>query len=426
MMAFMFGKRALGGSVVLGRTWVVHVVTAVVGVFIFAIFTPETFPGDGVPSPLHKPGKRTKVSPADAALDARMSLYLQKSLMIPDPSRIQLGPMGKTAIDGLYFRDLRITNVQRGSLKASILTDVGEDRMLLVQGPVQAFDLTRDTSEKADSLNPAPDARMTTHLQKSLEIGDPSRIELGAIEETEIKGLYHRDLRVTSDSGDSLRASIFTNANEDQMFLIQAPVQAFDVTKDPWQKVDLSTIHLEDRPVMGSSKTAQVTIVEFADFECPFCARAFGILETMIRTRHPGKVQLIYKNYTLQSHPWSTRAALSAECARLQNPEAFWEFARGFYNSQDSISTDKIDDQIRATAKVLKLDLSTLKACMSAASAKARIQEDQRDGDALGVTTTPTLFINGVQLIGMPEEEAFDWMVSQQLVGSKEKEMLLR
>ena len=74
----------------------------------------------------------------------------------------------------------------------------------------------------------------------------------------------------------------------------------------------------------------------------------------------------------------------------------------------------------------LKLDLSTLKACMSGEAAKARILEDQRDGDALGVTTTPTLFINGVQLIGMPEEEAFDWMVRQQIVASKEKEILLR
>ena len=424
MMALMFERRALG-TVSVFRHVRMQVVFALIEVFL-AIFVPETFSADGIPSILHKPGKQTKATPADAALDARMSLYLQKSLMIPDPSRIQLGPANKTAIGGLYFRDLRVANEQGGLLKASILTDAGEDRMLLVQGPIEAVDFSVDSSETTGSLNRAPDARMTLYLQKSLKIGDPSHIQLGPIKETELKGLYFRDLQVTHDSGDPLRASIFTNADEDQVFLIQGPVEALDVTKDPWQKVDLTTIHLEDRPVMGSSKTAQVTIVEFADFECPFCARAFGILETMIRTRHPGKVQLIYKNYTLQSHPWSTRAALSAQCARLQNPEAFWEFARGFYDGQDSISTDNIDDQISGTATGLKLDLSMLKACMSGEVAKARIQEDQRDGDTLGVTTTPTLFINGVQLIGMPDEEAFDWMVRQQLVVSKEKEMLLR
>src|SRR6202162_6416253 len=128
MMALMFGRRALGAVFDFRHARVMQVVFALIGVFLFAIFTPETFSADGVPSPLHKPGKQTDRGPADAALDARMSLYLQKSLMIPDPSRIQLGPVNKTAIGGLYVRELRVANEQGGSIKASILTDAGEDR----------------------------------------------------------------------------------------------------------------------------------------------------------------------------------------------------------------------------------------------------------------------------------------------------------
>jgi protein-disulfide isomerase len=165
---------------------------------------------------------------------------------------------------------------------------------------------------------------------------------------------------------------------------------------------------------MGSAN-APVTIIEFADFECPFCARAFGTLETMVHTTYKDKIKVLYKNYPLNSHPWAIRAALGAECARLQNPEAFWDFARDYYTSQGSITLQNIDDHIHATAKRLNLDVPTLDACMAGKAAKERVEQDQKDGTLVGVQSTPTLFVNGVRVVGLPEEKAFDWVVTQQL-----------
>jgi protein-disulfide isomerase len=221
-------------------------------------------------------------------------------------------------------------------------------------------------------------------------------------------------------------ATMYTNAKEEQMILSQIQAQIYDMTKDPWEKIDLKPIHLDDRSVMGPA-SAPLTIVEFADFECPFCARAFSTLETMVHSTYKDKIRVIYKNYPLNSHPWAIRAALGAECARLQNPEAFWDFARDYYSNQGAITVKNVDDHTHATAKRLNLDIPTLDACMAGKAAQARIDEDQKDGNVVGVGSTPTLFINEIRIVGLPEEKAFQWLVSQQInEAGKGKEMLRR
>jgi protein-disulfide isomerase len=262
--------------------------------------------------------------------------------------------------------------------------------------------------------NPALDAHITSYIQKRFMISDASHIQLGPAVASPIKGLNARSLKVSNDRGQSVTATIYVTPAGDQMILTQIPLQIYDLSKDPWEKIDLKSIHLEDRPTMGSAN-APVTIIEFADFECPFCARAFGTLETMVHTTYKDKIKVLYKNYPLNSHPWAIRAALGAECARLQNPEAFWDFARDYYTSQGSITLQNIDDHIHATAKRLNLDVPTLDACMAGKAAKERVEQDQKDGTLVGVQSTPTLFVNGVRVVGLPEEKAFDWVVTQQL-----------
>jgi len=285
---------------------------------------------------------------------------------------------------------------------------------------------TQANAAPANALppNPALDARITTYLQKRFTIADPSRIHLGPVIPTPMTGVYSRSLRISYGTGQTQTVTIYTNATEDLMTLSEGQGEMYDLTKDPWQKIDLKQFHLEDRPTMGSAE-APVTIIEFADFECPYCAHAFETLETMVHSTYKDKVRVIYKNYPLNGHLWAIRAAIGAECARLQNPETFWDFARDYYTNQGSITVGDIDDHIHATAKRLNLDVTTLDACIAGEAARARVEEDQRDGIAVGIDTTPTLFVNGVRLVGLPED--FGWVVTQQLDETgKGKEVLRR
>src|SRR6185437_1577541 len=136
---------------------------------------------------------------------------------------------------------------------------------------------------------------------------------------------------------------LFTGPQGDKGVLAQR-YALFDLA-DPWEHVDLKKLHLDDRATLGPA-SAPVTIIEFADFECPFCARAFSEVETLVNTTYKGKVRLIWKNYPLNVHPWAEQAAIAAECARQQNPEAFWAFARSFYHDQSDITPQNLREHI--------------------------------------------------------------------------------
>jgi protein-disulfide isomerase len=293
---------------------------------------------------------------------------------------------------------------------------------VLAQGPMST--LSAPPPPNALPPNPAMDERVLAYIQKRFMI-DAAHIQLGPVVPSGISGLYTRTVHITNDKGQSGSAIMYTNAHEDQMMLSQGTLVVYDMTKDPWEKVDLKGLHLDDRPVMGPP-SAPVTIIEFADFECPFCARAFMTLETMVHTTYKDKIRVIYKNYPLNVHPWAIRAATGAECARLQNPDTFWEFARDYYSNQGAITVKNIDDHIHDTAKRLNLDIATLDACMAGKAAPARIAEDQKDGALVGVSSTPTLLINGVKLVGLPEEKAFNGILQQQLEASGGGKEMLR
>ena len=260
------------------------------------------------------------------------------------------------------------------------------------------------------------DQAVKVFLQKKFRIPSVEEIKLGPLERTGIKDLYGRTVTVTNDKGQTASVVMFTNPDETKAII----GQFMDLNSDPWGRTDLRMIHLEDRPTLGPAD-APVTIVEFADFECPFCAHAFGEIETLANTTYKGKIKIIFKNYPLNVHPWARTAAIGAECARLQNPDAFWDFARYFYASQGSITPQNVQQKIDAEAAKLSLDDTVLKACMAGTQAAQRIAQDQADANAVKVSSTPTFFINGIAVVGLPEGKTFNFVIDSELASAAQK-----
>lgn len=263
-------------------------------------------------------------------------------------------------------------------------------------------------------VNAARDEAVKVFLQRKFRIPAVQEIKLGPLERTGIAGLYGRRVTVTNDKGQSASILMFTNPEETKAVI----GQYIDLQGDPWGRIDMRMIHLDDRPTLGPAD-APVTIVEFADFECPFCAHAFGEIETLANTTYKGKIKVIFKNYPLNVHPWAKTAALGAECARLQNPEAFWDFARYYYATQGQITIKNVQQKIDNEASKLKLDDASLKACMAGTAASARIAEDQADANAVKVSSTPTFFINGIAVVGLPEGKVFNFVIDSELAGAQ-------
>jgi protein-disulfide isomerase len=261
----------------------------------------------------------------------------------------------------------------------------------------------------------AGDAALVAFLQKHFKIPNPANIKLGPVSETPIQGMVARQLTVSNDQGQSISTTLFTDKAETKGII----GTYLDMTSEPWGRMDLSPLHLDDRPTLGAAD-APVTIIEFADFECPYCAHSFSVLETMASTKYKGKIKVIFKNYPLNVHPWAIKAAEAAECARLQNPDAFWQFARYFYTNQGSITAQNIQDHVDKLASSQKLDAASLKACMAAPQTTARIQQDQADGAAVKVNSTPTFFINGIPVVGLPDNKIAEYVIDSELAGKKQ------
>jgi len=262
----------------------------------------------------------------------------------------------------------------------------------------------------AIASNPARDQAVKLFLQRKFRIPTIEEIKLGPLERTGIPGLYGRSVAVTNDKGQTASVVMFTNPEETKAII----GQFMDLNADPWGRTDMRMIHLEDRPTLGPAD-APITIVEFADFECPFCAHAFSEIETLANTTYKGKIRVIYKNYPLNVHPWARTAALGAECARLQNPEAFWDFARYFYANQGQITAQNVQRRIDQETATLSLDDTVMNACMKGPQAAARVQQDQADAAAVKVSSTPTFFINGISVVGLPEGKVFNFVIDSEL-----------
>jgi protein-disulfide isomerase len=180
----------------------------------------------------------------------------------------------------------------------------------------------------------------------------------------------------------------------------------FDLTKDPYSEV-MKKIDLTGRPTRGA-KASKVVVVNFDDFECPYCSRMHQTLFPEIFKEYGDRVTFIYKDYPLaEIHPWAIHAAVDANCLGAQNADAYWDFADYIHANQREVSNEKTPEARLAALDRLamlqgqkhNLDTVKLPSCVKAQDESA-VKASMKQGDAIGVSATPTLFINGEKIDG--------------------------
>jgi len=150
------------------------------------------------------------------------------------------------------------------------------------------------------------------------------------------------------------------------------------------------TLPVDGSPTRGP-EDAPVTIVEFADFECPHCRLAVPVVDAVLEA-HPGKVRLVYKSFTLPFHARGEPAARAAFAAGAQGK--FWEMEHLLFERQQNLE----DSDLERYAKLLKLDLTQWRADISSPSVSDRIAHDHALGEGLKLKGTPTIYVNGREL----------------------------
>jgi len=296
-----------------------------------------------------------------------------------------------------------LCSVSIPALVSALVAAVGLMAVLIVSLAVSAW--------AGDS---AGDAALKSVLQKRLLVTDISNIQLGPPTPGPFPGVSSRTVTLVNPEapGQKAEIEIFSDAGGKNIII----AQHFAVVESthPWEQADLKLLHLDDHATLGPA-TAPVTIIEFGDFECPYCARAFNEIETLVNNTYKDRVHLIWKNFPLNVHPWAEQAAVAAECAREQNPATFWGFARNLYRDQTEITPQNLRTHIDSYTSSLGLDAKGMNACILGKTAEDRVQQDVKDAQAIHLSSTPTFIVNGTPVVGLPSSKIFDFVITAKL-----------
>jgi protein-disulfide isomerase len=227
------------------------------------------------------------------------------------------------------------------------------------------------------------------------------KITVGTLRPSDFTG--YDALTITMEGGEKKQTYDFLLSKDGKTL---ARMTKLDLTKDPYVEA-MKKIDLNGRPTRGS-KDAKVVVVNFDDFECPFCSRMHQTLFPELLKEYGDRVEFVYKDYPLtEIHPWATHAAVDANCLAAQNNDAYWDFADHIHANQREVSSERgRDAQFAALDRLTleqgqkhNLDQSKLQTCVKAQNEDA-VKASMHEAEGVGVTATPTLFVNGQEMDG--------------------------
>jgi protein-disulfide isomerase len=163
-----------------------------------------------------------------------------------------------------------------------------------------------------------------------------------------------------------------------------------------------------DDPSEGNAN-APVTLVEYSDFQCPFCQRVMPTIK-QLRTKYGDKVRVVWKDFPLtQIHPQAFVAAQAGNCAREQGK--FWEYHDRLFANQAALQPESL----KKYASEVGLDAAKFNECLDSSKYEARVQEALGAGMRVGISSTPTVYVNGRMINGAQPIEVFEAAIDDEL-----------
>jgi protein-disulfide isomerase len=171
----------------------------------------------------------------------------------------------------------------------------------------------------------------------------------------------------------------------------------------------------DDDPFLGPTEAA-ITIIEFSDYECPYCRKWHEEVWPSLQTEYGDQIRLVYRDFPLTSiHSNATPAAAAANCAREQ--DKYWEYNEKLFEMKLNLGTSTY----QTYAEELGLDMDAFKECLTSGRYVDEVEADYEYAVNLGIRSTPTFFVNGIPVVGAQPFEVFKNLIDQELAGELPK-----
>ena len=178
--------------------------------------------------------------------------------------------------------------------------------------------------------------------------------------------------------------------------------------EESFNKPLVAEIRTDD--IIRGTKGAPITLVEYSDFECPFCSRGFGTVMELLK-KYEGKIQFVYKHLPLSFHPQAMISAQYYEALRLQDPKKAIEFHDKIYQNQRKLQNGEAF--LKAIAKEVKADMKKLETDIKSEAIKARIEADMAEASKYGFQGTPGFLLNGIPVRGAYPASHFNDLIEE-------------
>ncbi len=261
------------------------------------------------------------------------------------------------------------------------------------------------------SLDEEMKEKLIDYLRKALNVPQQYDMELLDPRASRVKGLSVVPGKVTFQ-GRSQNFEIYIS-NDGRYVLVG---KLYDITGSPYEKRDMSSVNMNKDEVNSKGPDdAPVTIVEYSDFQCPYCSRAYQTIEKEVLKKYSKKVRFIFKHFPLDFHPWAMSAAIAAECAGLQKKELFWKVYSNFFEKQTEVNPDNVKSKVIEWLSKEDFDRTKFEKCYDNKETKAKVEKDRQEGISLGVSGTPAFFVNGIFLSGAMPAQKFEEIIEYEL-----------
>lgn len=250
------------------------------------------------------------------------------------------------------------------------------------------------------------DSRVEQYLRDLYAWGPDYGVKIGTPKPSTIADLL--EVPVTVSKGDQSDTAI-VYVSKSGKYMIRGELT--DMTANPFADV-AANLHPGDSPSLGPAD-AKITLVEFADFECPVCRQLDLILRDLL-PKHP-EVRLVFKHFPLTTiHPWAMTAALATQCAYDQNPAAFWKMHDAIFDAQDQITPENAPDKLLEIATQSGLNPHSYNTCIASPETTNKIRSIAEEGHILNVTATPTTFVANRRVVG-PDKSLLEQDIAYEL-----------